>query len=62
MRGSEGISGKVGDPIMKLVVTRPDEAFLIAVEGVADVKCRTTSIEMFQQVGRVNAIWRGVHN
>ena len=44
--GVKALLRKVGHPIMELVVTRRDEASLIAVEGVADVKFRATSITM----------------
>ena len=48
MHGGEGLACKVGESITELVVTRRDEASLIEVEGVADVKCRATSIEVFR--------------
>ena len=44
--GVKALLRKVGHPIMELVVTRRDEASLIAVEGVADVKCHEKSITM----------------
>ena len=44
----EGLALKVGNPITYLVVTRCDEAPLLAVEGVAYAKFCTTSIEMLQ--------------
>ena len=39
MRRGEGLASKVGNPIMEIVVTRHDEASLISVKAVADVKC-----------------------
>ena len=46
--GGEGLSRKVGDPVTEIVVTCCDDAPLLEVEGVADVKCRAKSISMFQ--------------
>ena len=46
--GGEGLDIKVGDPITELVVTRRDEASLLAFKGVEDVKFRATSIAMFR--------------
>ena len=37
---------KVGDLITELIVTRRDEASLLAVKGVADVKFHTAYIEI----------------
>ena len=48
MRGGEGLVSKVGNLITELVVTSCDEASLLAVEGMADVKCRTAFIAMFR--------------
>ena len=42
--GDEGLAFKVGDPITYIVMTRRDEALLLAVKGVADIKYRATSI------------------
>ena len=44
----EGLARKVGDLITELLVTRRDEASLLVVKGVADVKRRLTSISMFR--------------
>ena len=48
VHGGEGLSCKVGDPITEIVVKRHGEAYLLAVMGVADVKCSTTYIVMFR--------------
>ena len=48
--GGKGLARKVGDPIKELVVTIHDEAFLLAVGSMDDIKCRTTSISMFRQI------------
>ena len=48
VRGGEVLDCKVGDTITKLVVTHRDEACLIEVEGMADVKCCATSVAMFR--------------
>ena len=48
VRGVEGLARKSGNPITELVVTRRDEASFLAVKGVADVKCRATSIAMIR--------------
>ena len=48
IRASEGIARKVGDSITELVVTRHDEASLLAVEVVTDVKCYAKSIVMLR--------------
>ena len=48
VRGGEGLVSKVGNLITELVVTSCDEASLLAVEGMADVKCRTAFIAMFR--------------
>ena len=45
--GSEVNARKVDDPIMELVMTRRNEASLLAVKFVADFKCHTTSVTMF---------------
>ena len=47
MVGGEDFACKVGNPVIKLVVTLHYEASLLGVKGVADVKCRNTSIAMF---------------
>ena len=47
VRGGEGLYRMVEDPIMDLVVTCRDEASILAVKGVADVKFCATSITMF---------------
>ena len=36
MRGSEGFSGQVCDPVPKLVMTRRDKATPLEIEGVTD--------------------------
>ena len=46
LRGGEGLARKVGDPITELVVAFHDEAFLLAVKGLIDVKRCATSITM----------------
>ena len=38
MRGGEGLSCMVRDPITEIVVTRRDKAALLAVKGMVDVK------------------------
>ena len=48
MRGGEDLVHKVSDPIRGIVVTRCDEAYLLAVEVVADVKYHATFIVMFR--------------
>ena len=42
----EGLDCNVGDPITELIVTCCDEASLLAVKRVADVKCRAILIVM----------------
>ena len=44
--GGEGLARKIGNTITEIVVTRQDEAFLLAFKGMVDVKWRTTSIAM----------------
>ena len=44
VHGGEGIARNFRDPIIELIVTLRDEASLLAVKGVAYVKCRATSI------------------
>ena len=56
MHEGEGLACNVGDPITDIVVTRRDEASLLAVEGMVDGKCRTVSIEKFQKVRWIDAI------
>ena len=56
VRGGEGPSWKVGDPITEIVVTRRDEAALISVQGVEDCEVRPTSITMGQKVGWLDVI------
>ena len=48
VRGGEGLSCKVGDPIKDIFLTRHDESSLLAVDVVADVKFCATSIAMFR--------------
>ena len=48
VHGGEGLSLKVCDPITELIVTRHDDASLLALKGVVDVKYLTTSITMVQ--------------
>ena len=48
MCAGEVLARKVGEPITYLVVMLCDEASLLAVKGVADFKCRATSVAMFQ--------------
>ena len=48
VHGGEGLDRKVDDPIIQLDMPRRDEAFLLAIEGVEDVKCHNTSISMFR--------------
>ena len=38
VRGNEGLACKVGKPITELVLMRRNDASLLAVKGVADVK------------------------
>ena len=56
VRGGEGLTRKVGYPITEIVVTRRDEASLLAVKGVAYVKRRATSVAMVRQVRGVDAV------
>ena len=44
MRGGEGFARKVDSPITELIVKCCDEASLLAVKRLVDVKCLTTSI------------------
>ena len=46
VRGGEGLYHKVRNPLTELIVMRRDEASLLAVKGVSDVKCCATYIEM----------------
>ena len=41
---------------MDIAVTRRDEAFLLAVKGVAGVKFRAASIAMFRYLGGINVV------
>ena len=45
----EGLAQKVGNPITEIFVTRHDEASLIAVKVMSDVKCCASTIVMFRQ-------------
>ena len=54
MRGGEGLSCKVGDPITELAVRRRDEAAVLAIQGVEDCEVRPTAITMGRQVGWLN--------
>ena len=54
--GGEGLDRKVGDLITEIVVMCHDEALLLAVKGVSDIKYHATSIKMFRQVGGIDAI------
>ena len=49
MHGGEGL---------EIVVTHCGEASLLAVEGVADVKCYTTSIAMFRSVRGLDVVYQ----
>ena len=44
--GGEGLVCKVKNPITELVVMRRDDASLLSIKGVADVRCCATSITM----------------
>ena len=46
--GGEGLACKFYKPITEIIMTLRDEASLIAVEGISDVKCRSMSITMFR--------------
>ena len=48
VHGGEGLSHNVGNPSIYLIVTRRDEASLLEVKYVADVKFGTTYIAMVQ--------------
>ena len=52
----KGLTCKVGDPIIKLDVTCHDEAYLLSVEGLSDIKCCATPITIFWQEMGINAI------
>ena len=56
VHAGEGPDRKVSNPIIELIVTRRDEASLLAVEGMSDGKCHTASITMVQQVRWIDAI------
>ena len=56
MRGGEVLARNVGDPITELVVTCRDNYSLLAVEGVADVKYRATSIAMVRKSKGIGAL------
>ena len=47
MRGSEGFSGQICDPVLELVITRSDESAPLAVEGVADGKFGVAAVTLF---------------
>ena len=46
MRGDEGLDRKADDTIMELFVTLRDEASILAVKCVEDIKFRATSTSM----------------
>ena len=46
VRWGEGLGRNVGEPTTELVVTRRDEATLLAVQGVADCEGRPTDIKI----------------
>ena len=48
--GDKSLTCKVGEPIINIIVTRHDEAALIAVKGVANRECCPTAAAMGQQV------------
>ena len=54
--GGKGLAPKVGNPITELFLTRSDEASLIPVKSVLDVKSLATSISIVRQVSRVDAV------
>ena len=56
VRGGESLTCKVGDPIMELIVTRHDEAALLAVQGVSDQKCCPTAVTLGWQVWWLNDV------
>ena len=58
VRGGEGLSYKVGDPIMDLVVICCDETTLLEVQGLADCEGRPKAITMGRQARRLDAIVR----
>ena len=56
MCGGEGLSYKVGDPIMDLVVICCDETTLLEVQGLADCEGRPKAITMGRLVGWLDTI------
>ena len=50
MRGSEGFSGQVCDPVPELIMTRRDKAAPLAVKGVADCKFGIAAVTVFGKV------------
>ena len=56
MCGVEVLDFKVSNPTTELVVTRRDKASLLAIKGLADVKCRSTYISMVRQVRGIDAV------
>ena len=48
VNGGEGLACMARDLLTEIIVTRCYEAYIIAVKGMIDVKCRPTSITMFR--------------
>ena len=56
IRGGEGLSCKVVDPITEIIVTRRDKTALIAVQVMEDYEGRPTAIKMRREVGWLDAV------
>ena len=56
MRGSEGFSVQVGNPVPELVMTRRDKASPLAFEGVANVKFGVAAVTVFGEVWGIYAV------
>ena len=55
MCGHEGLTGKVFHPVTYIVMTRHDEAALLAVKGMGGEETDTTSIAVLVQFQSFNA-------
>ena len=50
MRGGEGFSGQVCDPVPEVIMTRHEEAAPLAVEGVENCKFGVAAVTVFGKV------------